>query len=498
MKTHLVQLEIHDDGVSVRDKMAWAKPGRILLLWPRRGRCRLRVVDWVLIRRTASDLGCQVGLVTRNITARQDAQQAGIATFESEKEAQSTVWRQGRRLRRRRWKRDPQRVKQLQTAWAQHPLPVEGSAWLRWAVFALGMLAVLALFVFLLPKAEVTLQPATLQQSLELEVWADPHLSFAMISGGMPARRLEVLVEGRAEIPASGLVQAASANATGLVTLTNLTETEVYVPAGLVVLTLDEVPVRMQTLRSVTLPAGVGQHVEVAVRALTPGSAGNVPAGAVQAVEGPLGARLLVRNQEAISGGREVQRPAPDEADFAALRQQLTEELRLQAIEELRQGLMPGQRLLEGSVTLQTVVREVAQPEVGVPSETAGLTLQAVFEGWSVAEDDLRMAARAALDANLLPGYAARDETLTLIMLADAQRGADGIWRWPMRAQRMVSGAWSADELAMALVGQPLKAVPELLAARVPLSEAPQVRVWPGWWGRMPVLPVRIAVRAED
>jgi hypothetical protein len=498
MKTYLVQLETQDDGVSVRDKMGWAQPGRILLLWPRRGRCRLRVVDWVLIRRTAFDLGCQIGLVTKNVKARQDAQQAGIATFESAQEAQSVVWRQGRRLRRRRWKRDPQQARQLLAAWAQRPSLALGPTWLRWAALGLGVFAVLALIVFLLPKAEVTLQPAIMQQSVELEVWADPHLSFAMLSGGMPARRLEVLVEGRAEMEASGVVQAASANASGLVTLTNLTETAVYVPAGLVVLTLDEVPVRLQTLRSVTLPAGVGQSVDVAVQALTPGSAGNVAAGAVQAVEGALGARLLVHNQQAILGGQEVQRPAPDAADFVALRQRLMEDLRLQAIEELKRGLMPGQRLVEGSVSLQTVVGEVAQPEVGVPAETASLTLQVVFEGWSVAEEDLRMAARTALDVNLSPGYVANDETLTLIVLADAQRGTDGVWHWPIRAQRTVRGAWSATELALALVGQPLSDVPDIVAGHVALSASPQVRVTPNWWGRMPVLAVRIVVRAEE
>ncbi len=497
MKTHLVQLETRDDVLAVRDRMAWAQTGRILLIWPRRGRCRLRAMDWVLLRRAGTDLGCQVGLVTRHEVARHEAEQAGIVVFASVQDAQRLAWRQGRKPRRWRWKRDEQRAGRLLSERPRRGNWRDAPVWLRLGVFAFGLLAVLGLLLFFLPQAELHLRPAVIQQSLDLDVWADPRLGFAMVSGGMPARRLEVLVEGRATIAASGTVQAPSSNASGLVILTNLTEEAIYVPTGLVVLTLDDPPVRMQTLRAVTLPAGVGQTTTAAVQSITPGSAGNVAAGAVQAVEGPLGARLLVRNEDVILGGREVLRSAPTEADYATLRQQLLEDLGLQAVEDLQRTLPEGQVLVAGTVNLQAVVSELAQPEAGIPAEEASLTIQAVFEGWSVAQADLQMAASAALDVGLPPGYVADVETLSIVALDEAQKSGDDVWRWPVRVQRTLRGDWSAAQLSVALAGQPLWAVPELVAAQVPLAEPVQVRLTPAWWGRMPVLPIRIFVKEE-
>jgi hypothetical protein len=34
MKTQIIQLESHDDIISIRDKMGWSQTSRILLVWP--------------------------------------------------------------------------------------------------------------------------------------------------------------------------------------------------------------------------------------------------------------------------------------------------------------------------------------------------------------------------------------------------------------------------------------------------------------------------------
>ena len=65
MKTHVIQLEPHDDVISIRDKMSWAKTGRILLVFPARVRSRFLTLDLRLLQRQAESLGAQLAVVTR-------------------------------------------------------------------------------------------------------------------------------------------------------------------------------------------------------------------------------------------------------------------------------------------------------------------------------------------------------------------------------------------------------------------------------------------------
>ena len=57
MKTQVIHLDPHDDLISIRDRMAWAKTPRILLVWPKRGRVGVRPLDLTLLRRHAEKTG---------------------------------------------------------------------------------------------------------------------------------------------------------------------------------------------------------------------------------------------------------------------------------------------------------------------------------------------------------------------------------------------------------------------------------------------------------
>ncbi|MBK8617532.1 MAG: hypothetical protein IPN96_10585 [Anaerolineales bacterium] len=73
MKTQIITLESHDDLISVRDKLSWAKTPRILLVWPKYEKVTLRVLDLKVLQRHADSLGAQLGLVTRRANVRRDA-----------------------------------------------------------------------------------------------------------------------------------------------------------------------------------------------------------------------------------------------------------------------------------------------------------------------------------------------------------------------------------------------------------------------------------------
>src|SRR5512147_270582 len=100
MKTQIVTLESHDDLVSVRDRMSWAKTPRILLVWPKYEKVTLRQVDLKVLQRHALSLGAQLGLVTRARRVRVEAEALHIPVFESAGQAQRVAWP---KVRRKKW-----------------------------------------------------------------------------------------------------------------------------------------------------------------------------------------------------------------------------------------------------------------------------------------------------------------------------------------------------------------------------------------------------------
>ena len=73
MKTQVIQLDVHDDVTSIRDKMSWAKTSRILLVYPRRSRILKRTLDLRLLQRHALLLGAQLAIVAPSADIRQSA-----------------------------------------------------------------------------------------------------------------------------------------------------------------------------------------------------------------------------------------------------------------------------------------------------------------------------------------------------------------------------------------------------------------------------------------
>ena len=73
MNTHLLALESHDDLISVKDRMSWAKTPRILLIWPKGEKIALRPLDLRILQRHARALGADLGLVTRDPRIRREA-----------------------------------------------------------------------------------------------------------------------------------------------------------------------------------------------------------------------------------------------------------------------------------------------------------------------------------------------------------------------------------------------------------------------------------------
>src|SRR5688572_269077 len=303
MKTQLVHLELHDDLISIRDKMAWAKTPRILLVWPRSGHVDVRPLDLQLLRRHAGSLGAELGLVTRDGEIRAAAREMKLAVFPSTAEAQRRAWPKHDSVRpERRFAR-----RNLRALRADLPQPelfdTSRSPGTRLAIFAAGVLAMLIVVLVFIPSAEVHLIAPTQLQQVNIAVSAETDATQVSLSGVVPARELIFELEESDSMLSSGQTISPDKTARGRVQFSGLTDAPVEVPAGTVVLTRSDPPVRFVTDKAAKVPAVGGEAVEVTVQAISPGSSGNVPADAIVAFEGPLGLSLAVTNPARTTGG---------------------------------------------------------------------------------------------------------------------------------------------------------------------------------------------------
>src|SRR5215216_534347 len=266
MKTQIITLESHDDLISVRDRMSWAKTPRILLIWPKYEKVTLRQVDLKVLQRHASSLGAQLGLVTRARRVRDDAEALHIPVFESTGQAQRVAWPKPRR-RRRFAQRPPKKGLRAQReqastkeeAWRAQPV-------IRVLAFMIGVMAVLTLVALFVPRAQIRLNPVSKTQSLDLPVSAGPSVQSVFITGSIPAREKHVIVDGTQTVIVTGEAVIPQSKAKGVAEFRNLTQQTVNVPSGTVV--QDAKGIRFLSTASGEMEAGVGKTLELPVEAL--------------------------------------------------------------------------------------------------------------------------------------------------------------------------------------------------------------------------------------
>jgi hypothetical protein len=533
MKTYVVQLEDHDDVISARDKISWSKARRILLLWPPKGRVLERRIDLLLLQRHSQHLGAQLALVTRSSAVRVQAGELGIPIFEDAAEAQEASWRRirGRRkLARQKMRRSgakpaaagvlrEQRLAERQASQADLFSRAAEILWVRVGVFTLAVLSFLVMALGFVPGAEVHLKPFRQPQQMTIAVWADPEIHAPNASGGLPSQSIVVTVEGRDQANSTGQASIPNQYATGQVVLSNLTDQVVDVPEGSILLGMASPEVDFHTRQAVQVPAGPGKSVMVDVRAALPGSTGNLPAGKIQAMQGPAGLRLAVSNPSGTRGGGDQVSPAPTEQDYHALREKLLANLQTSALEEMRTRLKPGSRLLDGTIHVHSTVSETREPVQGQPGDELQLTMQVVFEAWTVEKVDLQAVAQAALDVNRGEDFQPVPGSLNIAFATDPrlEQVSDGGQagnaagsstslaaqpealraRWNLKIERVLEASWGKAGVISLIQGKGVQEAQRTLEANLRLAETPQIQLYPGWWNHLPFLPARIRLVTE-
>ena len=498
MKTQILQLEPHDDIISTRDKIGWGHAPRVLVVWPSRGRVLTRRLDLVLLQRHSQALGIQLALVTRDQEVRQHARELGIILFDSVRLAQQARWRQPRRKPKAVDRSTLGRINPpSQPVPARLVLPASSSSRMspisRLVLFSLGVVAFLSIAAVLLPTAQITMTPIFRQQEITLTVRANPSVDRVYLSGSLPAREINVVVEGRDSLVPSGSAPIPDHTASSQVRFMNLIDRQVSIPAGTVV-SAPGSNLRFATQRAGYVPAGSGETILLPVTALEPGSASNLPSGSLQAIEGPLGTSLAVTNPEPATGGSDRRSPAATLRDRNRLFNQLVSSLRNSALVEIKSSLKDGDVLLTLEPSIVRTLEQVYEPSGDQPTNLLSLTLRLQVQALVVSGDDLKSLAISVLNANLPDGYTPVNQSLEIEHASSPALEPDNTTRWRIHARRQLRAQLPANQAVALSLGLSPAEASQRLADQLPISGPPRITLNPPWWPRLPVIPFRIQV----
>jgi hypothetical protein len=516
MKTQIIQLEEHDDIISTRDKLGWGQTSRIILVWPSQANILTQPLELVLLQRYSLSLGKHIALVVQNPLVRSLGKELGIPVFNSLREAQSSRWRTTHRRKSRITRRQPRPDLQAMAETSHPPVEWMQQTPVRISMFVLSLVAILLVVVALVPSALIEITPAVQNQEMLLEATAYLEGDVENQPDGLPAFPTTLIVEGREVLTTTGTTPVPVQPATGSVRFTNLTGQPVNVPEGSIVSTLGANPIRFTTQRDGWVPAGVGTGLQLPVMALAPGSEGNVPMGAIQAIDGPLGLRLSVNNPTRTSGGKDYQVPAPTLKDQQQLFDLLSAKLMNTAQSELlsqyailqpgnsqsgdgqSKGTPPSTLPILPSLKFLNVIEETYNPPDLQPASQLELTLRLEFQAWFIPGQALENLASTALDSALPPGYQAVPGSLEIELTSRPVLDESGQVRWKMSVNRQLQAMVSPGEVADLAAGARSAYAAAYLVGKLPLQKPPVIQQNIPWWPYLPFLPLRVQVVCVD
>ncbi len=496
MKTQIITLESHDDLISVRDKLSWAKTPRILLVWPKYEKVTLRLLDLKVLQRHADSLGSQLGLVTRRLNVRRDAESLGIPVFDSTTLAQKSAWHEFP-PRSQRIPKVPRRdLRAVRDSVREKEAPWRTSLLGRMLVFTVGVIAFVTVAGIFVPRAAVTLYPESQLQSTVIPVAAGESFESVSITGNVPSRLLSVVVSAEQSLAVQSEIEVPRTKAQGIARFTNLSQGEVNVPAGTVLSTALDSPVSFVTLNDTLLAPGVDEFVEVPIEALQPGASGNVAANTISIVEGTLGLSISVTNPNLTRGGTNSALTGATDADRAELRNVLMDNLRRDAEVRFRSQISTADLLLLDTFEITQIIEETYTPPAGQAGKSLQLKMQVEFSARYVSYEDLNQLSNSTLDSSITDGFVpsglVRFELLTL-----PSTDTSGITHFELAVSRTLLHDINKFQVFSLLRGHSPDHVKPALTQTLSLRQEAEIAISPSWWPWMPLIPFNISIETK-
>ncbi len=495
MKTQIITLESHDDLISVRDRMSWAKSPRILLVWPKYEKVTLRPVDLRALQHHAQYLGADLGLVTHRSDVRRDAQGFNIPVFDSTASAQREPWPEHRLRNRHRPRAEHPNLRAMQTEAQVKEAGWRSNIFARTGFFALGVLAVLTVTALFVPRAAIRLTPITQRQSLTIPAIASDSIPSVLVTGSLPAHDISVAVTSSQSAVIASETLIAKFKARGIAHFNNLTQSVVQIPAGTVVYSTGQPAVRFATMNNTHLEAKANSFVETPIQAVGAGKAGNLPANSIHGIEGNLGLSVSVTNLEPTTGGADQSAIAATDVDRQKLRDALAASLHEQAQKEIKSMIGAKDELLVNTLKMGEVLEETYDPPAGQPGPLLKLTMRVEYSAQYVRADDLTRLAESALNASVPDGFVASPGTLIFQPLGAAVFDQSGMSHFDLQVAQVVMRRIEPIQVILLARGLSPQAAAQTLLAELPLTKLPEIGLNPSWWPWMPLIPFRIDVR---
>jgi len=504
MKTQILQLETHDDVISILDKIGWTQTERVLIVLPRRRRILTHKLDLLRLKRHSQKRGCQIAFVTNDPLVKALAREVNVPIFHSIQKANQAEWPQETDsryspsnpayLNKKPLAEQIAALQAVRSSNSARTLPL----WVRFGWFTLALLAVLSILGVLAPSATIRLTPPVQQQNLTIPIIATHRVQQSRISGEVPISILRVTVAGAKTIKASGMITLPKDFATGEVTLTNLTDQPIEVPSGTVLRTLDSKPRRYATQETVLLKTDNDEKTAtVPIQALEAGSAHNVQPNEIKAVEGFLGLKIAVTNPKPVQGGSNIAASAPSEQDRQTLFRSLQAELIEQAKAKIFSELQSGDLLLPDSTIKTEVLRQQYFPEKISPSDSLSLDLEIEVAFGVITRQSLIDFGDQILASSLPAGYQPLSDTFSAACQNPFTQTESGDYTCNLTLFRKVQLRLDPEEIRPLIVGKSIFNASQLLQQTYQLSELPGIEIIPRWFPILPLLPMRIEIFTE-
>lgn len=493
MKTTIIQLEEFDQIASIKDKISNSPTQRVLLVWPDSGYLNLKPLDYLVILRYAYLLDIQLACVLDDPVVVRFMKEQGISTFHSIPESNKKPWRKPKIINFINKEANNERKTRINEYLETKSSPsMKLPGFVRWIVFFVGIVAFFALIFFLIPGATINLMPDYEERSTRIPIRAQPSLEQVNITGAVPAKIVEVIVEGQMDGISTGIIRIPAEFAVGEVVFRNLSDKRIEIPTGTVVRTETDPAIRFETIEEAGLPPRFDAEIAVEVRSLIGGASGNVNPNSITTIEDDFGANLSVSNPEAIRGGIDVKTFSPTENDYALLEKSLLDELSATALEKINQEYGDDHYITEESIKLQEVVKTERIPEVGDPGERFTLALEVKYSGWALKNEDLVYLSNLVLTSEMEKGFQPDTGSTDFKVDEKTIEFKQDELNIELIASHFVYPSVDEQKILTQIVGKSRQNAVNILESEMKLKTEPTIAIFPSFWDYLPFLPLRI------
>jgi hypothetical protein len=492
MKTFLVHLEKFDNVTSTREKIRWAKGNRILIIWPKRGKIALSSSDIELIKREAFAAGSDVAFVCQDPEILDYSAEFGVSVFQSVPQAESSRWQ----INKKDFKAilpSEKKIQKFETKKTQETRVSVGKNISRVGIFVLVGAAILAMIIFFIPSAKITIYPELTPKDITVDIWASPEIDAININGSLPAKIQVIQLSKSATAQSSGLTKLPSKNASGQVIFHNISGKDVVIPKGTILISADAAASKFSTLEEITVAIG-SQSDPVGVQAIQAGTSANVQGGSITIIDGYLGSVFEVTNPEPTSGGEDIEAPSPTEEDFKKIKDEILAQLRLEAIDQQQQE---GIQLIPATLDQGKIVSEIRSVDPGMAADTFSLTLNAEYRALSYSNSDLTSLVQKAMNASLERGDMIYGNGVLITSQTppngDLNKGA----YWTVKASALTGKKIDQNAIVQAVIGKTIPEAQELIQNRVAVREPSRIETFPRGWQWLPWLSLNLHVEVQ-